>query len=391
MKRSQLSNDRALARRVVSGSTEAFEEFFREYFPRLYRFTLTRVNGNADIAEEVVQRTMCLVVRKLKSYRGEALLFTWLCQICRNEMAAVFRERRMEAQQDNPLEDNPAVQAALASLSLDVGPEKSQSDDEVARFVRVTLEFLPTRYASALEMKYIQGYTVDEIGERLNISSKAAESVLSRARDAFREGFRSLWDFEPDFLLECGAVSDERHRQVDIMNDYDNPHDGPIDKGKAPGGDSVARLIRLAGPRPLIPGDVQMRVHAAVRREWQGSYQRRRTLRWGIPFALAAAVAVVTVGLVRAPEIAVAPIATIVKVDDTGSAAASGQRSKSLPIFAGVRSPPAVSSRAWIAARRSAASMRSSPSSVRSTAARRPNVWRRAGSASTNLREKKRI
>ena len=202
MKRSQLSDDRALARRVVSGNTEAFEEFFREYFPRLYRFTLTRVNGNADIAEEVVQRTMCLVVRKLKSYRGEALLFTWLCQICRNEMAAVFRERRMEMQQDNPLEDNPAVQAALASLALDVGPEKSQSDDEVARFVRVTLEFLPTRYASALEMKYIQGYTVDEIGERLNISSKAAESVLSRARDAFREGFRSLWDFEPDFLLE---------------------------------------------------------------------------------------------------------------------------------------------------------------------------------------------
>jgi RNA polymerase sigma-70 factor (ECF subfamily) len=187
---------------VVSGSTEAFEEFFREYFPRLYRFTLTRVNGNADIAEEVVQRTMCLVVRKLGSYRGEALLFTWLCQICRNEVAAVFRERRMDAQQDNPLEDNPAVQAALASLALDVGPEKSQSDDEVARFVRVTLEFLPTRYASALEMKYIQGYTVDEIGERLNISSKAAESVLSRARDAFREGFRSLWDFEPDFLLE---------------------------------------------------------------------------------------------------------------------------------------------------------------------------------------------
>jgi RNA polymerase sigma-70 factor (ECF subfamily) len=202
VKRSQLSNDRALARRVVSGRTDAFEEFFREYFPRLYRFTLTRVNGNADIAEEVVQRTMCLVVRKLGSYRGEALLFTWLCQICRNEMAAVFRERRMDAQQDNPLEDNPAVQAALASLALDVGPEKSQSDDEVARFVRVTLEFLPTRYASALEMKYIQGYTVDEIGERLNISSKAAESVLSRARDAFREGFRSLWDFEPDFLLE---------------------------------------------------------------------------------------------------------------------------------------------------------------------------------------------
>jgi RNA polymerase sigma-70 factor, ECF subfamily len=199
---SQLADDRALARSIAAGDAEAFEAFFREYFPRLYRFSLTRVNGDANIAEEVVQRTMCLVVRRMGSYRGEALLFTWLCRICRNEMAAIFRERGLDAQREEPFEDNPAVQAALASLSLDLGPERSQSDDEVARFVRVTLEYLPARYASALELKYIRGYSVDEIGKHLSISSKAAESILSRAREAFKEGFRSLWDFEPDFLLD---------------------------------------------------------------------------------------------------------------------------------------------------------------------------------------------
>ena len=68
--------------------------------------------------------------------------------------------------------------------------------------MRATLDYLPARYACALEMKYIRGCSVDEIGEKLNISSKAAESVLSRARAAFKEGFMSLWDFEPDFLLE---------------------------------------------------------------------------------------------------------------------------------------------------------------------------------------------
>jgi RNA polymerase sigma-70 factor, ECF subfamily len=201
VKRSQLADDRALARKISAGNETAFEEFFREYFPRLYRFTLTRVNGDAALAEEVVQRSMCVVVRKLQGYRGEALLFTWLCQICRNEMASIFRERGIQAG-DELLEDNPAVQAALASLSLDLGPEQSRSNDEVARFVRVTLEYLPTRYACALEMKYIRGCSVDEIGKHLEISSKAAESVLSRAREAFREGFRSLWDFEPDFLLD---------------------------------------------------------------------------------------------------------------------------------------------------------------------------------------------
>ncbi|HZW59944.1 MAG TPA: sigma-70 family RNA polymerase sigma factor [Woeseiaceae bacterium] len=203
MATTQLQLDRALAKRVGAGDAAAFDAFFREYFPRLFRFTMTRVGNDENLAEEVVQRTMCLVVRKMSSYRGEALLFTWLCQICRNELAAVFRKQGIEAERSVPLEDNPAVQAALESLSADFGgPEERHADDEVARFVRVTLEYLPTHYSTALEMKYLQGCSVAEIGDALNMSSKAAESVLSRARSAFREGFRSLHDLEPELLLE---------------------------------------------------------------------------------------------------------------------------------------------------------------------------------------------
>lgn len=200
---SQLRQDRALARRVSSGNSAAFEEFFREYFPRMYRFTLSRVGNDPALAEEVVQRAMCLVLRKMGSYRGEAMLFTWLCQICRNELAAVYRQQFVESKRNVPLEDNPAVQAALESLAVDLEtPEKARHGEDIARFVRVTLEYLPSKYASALEMKYIQGCSVVEIGDELQISTKAAESVLTRARAAFRECFRSLWDFEPDFLLD---------------------------------------------------------------------------------------------------------------------------------------------------------------------------------------------
>jgi len=200
---SQLREDRDLARRVAAGDEKAFEAFFREYFPRLYRFTLTRIGSDESLAEEIVQRTLILAMRKMGNYRGEAMLFTWLCQICRNEMAAVYRQRGLEAERQVPLEDNPAVQAALESLSAEgATPESQHSSDELARFVRVTLEYLPAKYATALEMKYIQGCSVEEIGAELEISGKAAESVLTRARAAFKEGFRSLWDFEPDFLLE---------------------------------------------------------------------------------------------------------------------------------------------------------------------------------------------
>ena len=199
----QIVQDRSIAARVASGDQQAFDAFFKEYFPRLYRFTLSRVNNEPDLAEEIVQRAMCIVVRKMGTYRGEALLFTWLCQICRNETVAVFRERRLERVDTLPIEDHPAVQAALESATAsDDRPESAQRREEIAYFVKTTLEHLPGRYATALEMKYVQGFSVSEIADKLGVSDKAAESVLSRARAAFKEGFRSLWDFEPRFIVD---------------------------------------------------------------------------------------------------------------------------------------------------------------------------------------------
>lgn len=199
----QIEQDRSLASQVAGGNHEAFDAFFREYFPRLFRFTLSRVDNNPELAEEIVQRTMCIVVCKMGSYRGEALLFTWLCQICRNETNAIFRQRRLEVREAVPIEDHPAVQAALESMSADdFRPESAQRREEIAHFVRATLEYLPTKYAVALEMKYVNGNSVAEIAEKLGVGEKAAESVLSRARKAFKEGFRSLWDFEPGFVVD---------------------------------------------------------------------------------------------------------------------------------------------------------------------------------------------
>ncbi|HNP65027.1 MAG TPA: sigma-70 family RNA polymerase sigma factor, partial [Woeseiaceae bacterium] len=186
-----------------AGDQGAFDAFFKEYFPRLFRFTLTRVDNNPELAEEIVQRTMCIVVRKMSSYRGEALLFTWLCTICRNETAAVYRERKLETRADIPIEDHPGVQAALELAAGDDGrPETDRRRDEIARFVRVTLEHLPGNYAEALELKYVQGCSVREIAGRMRIGEKAVESILSRARVAFKDSFRALWDVEPNFIVD---------------------------------------------------------------------------------------------------------------------------------------------------------------------------------------------
>src|SRR5262245_65687262 len=80
-------SERELVRRMLGGDEAAFDEFFADYFPRLFRFAVLRVRDQ-DAAEDIVQTALVAAVRNLGSWRGEASLFTWLCTICRREISA---------------------------------------------------------------------------------------------------------------------------------------------------------------------------------------------------------------------------------------------------------------------------------------------------------------
>ena len=183
-------SDLKLASQVLSGDERAFDRFFGENFPGLYRFALLRVDRHEDAAEEVAQATLCKAIDKLGTYRGEAALFTWLCTLCRHEISAYYGKRERPASRVDLVEDNPEVRAALESLgAAQDGPEQSLGRSEIARLVQVTLDRLPARYGAALELKYMEELSVKDIAERLDLTPKAAESLLTRAREAFRDGF----------------------------------------------------------------------------------------------------------------------------------------------------------------------------------------------------------
>ncbi len=187
-------SDRVLVGRLLRGEERAFEEFFDAYFPRLYRFALARVDHDPDAAEEVVQATLTKVILKLHTFRGEAALFSWLCTFCRHQISAFYRQRQRAPRPVDLMEDEPEVLAALESLTMSDGgdPQEQLRRKELSRLVQVTLDHLPPRYGDALEWKYIHGMSVKEIAVLLDVGPKAAESLLTRARHAFRDGFGTL-------------------------------------------------------------------------------------------------------------------------------------------------------------------------------------------------------
>ena len=192
-------SDVALARRVIAGDEAAFDEFFTVYFPRLYRFALARLGGNEDASEEIVQQVLIRAIDRLHTYRGEAALLTWLCTLCRREIGR-WHERAGRGREVSFSDERPETRAALelvAALQVD-DPDLALQRRELSRIVQMTLDHLPGRYGDVLEWKYLQEMSVDEIAERLGVGYKAAESMLTRARVAFRDGFSIVAGGWPD-------------------------------------------------------------------------------------------------------------------------------------------------------------------------------------------------
>jgi RNA polymerase sigma-70 factor, ECF subfamily len=169
----------------------AFDEFFADYYPRLFRFAVLRVR-DPDAAEDIVQNSLIGAVRTLRSWRGEASLFTWLCTICRREISA-WEERTSRRVMVSIADDDPDLRAALDSIGAAAdAPDAGLARKDTGRLVQLALDHLPPRYSRALEWKYLEEVSVDEIAGRLQCTPKAAESLLTRARDAFRDAFAAV-------------------------------------------------------------------------------------------------------------------------------------------------------------------------------------------------------
>src|SRR5215212_5545617 len=183
--------ERELVRRMLGRDEDAFDEFFADYFPRLFRFAMVRLR-DPDAAEDIVQNSLISAVRNLASWRGEATLFTWMCTICRREISA-WEKRTSRRVMVSIADDDPGLRAALESIGAAAeAPDAGLARADTGRIVQLVLDHLPPRYSRALEWKYLEDLSVDDVAARLQCTPKAAESLLTRARDAFRDAFAAV-------------------------------------------------------------------------------------------------------------------------------------------------------------------------------------------------------
>lgn len=185
-------DERELVSRMRRGDQQAFNEFFDGYAPRLSAFAARRSSLDSVAIEDVVQMTMINAMRNLGSYRGSAALFTWLCRICRNQLADVHRKaaRQPNVQSVEELAAERPL-ATVVELTDFRDPLDECDTDSTRGAVRRVINSLPGHYARILELRFGDELSGHEIARTLRMSENAAESLLSRAKQSFKVAWKA--------------------------------------------------------------------------------------------------------------------------------------------------------------------------------------------------------
>lgn len=215
-----MQSDQTLIAAMLEGNEAAFRVFFETYFPRVHRFALLRLHGDVEAAKEVVQSTLIKAVRGLAGFRGDAALFSWLCQICGHQIVDYLRSQARHAQHIEWIDDGERLRATLESIAAPVTDEPWHRYDaaQMRRRVQCVLDSLPDRYADVLRWKYVEERSVAEIGNSLGgIGHAAAQSILARARAALREklGNHGISELRCRVHARAATVLPERRRVPD--------------------------------------------------------------------------------------------------------------------------------------------------------------------------------
>jgi RNA polymerase sigma-70 factor (ECF subfamily) len=168
--------ERELRRAVLAGEEYAWRTLYDEAFPGLYAYVLWRCAGLRDWADEVVQETWLTAVRRLRAFDPSAGSFAaWLRGIAANLLRNAFRREARRARCTVPLDNEPLAPQAESR--------------EQAERIATALGVLPEHYEAVLRAKYLEGQSVADIAAQRRESPKAVESLLTRARQAFRQAY----------------------------------------------------------------------------------------------------------------------------------------------------------------------------------------------------------
>ncbi|RYY52627.1 MAG: RNA polymerase sigma-70 factor [Chitinophagaceae bacterium] len=175
-----------LLREAEHVSNPAFAELYNRFWKKLLVVAMNRL-GSMDEAEEVVQevfynlwkrRTSLTLVASPATYLATAVKYEIINRLAKIQRSAEYKRH-----------------AARHNQSTDNSTQESVGSREVRVIIADTVKALPEKCRIVYQLSRENGYTQNQIADKLNISSKTVESHLARAMKSLRTRLRHFQVF----------------------------------------------------------------------------------------------------------------------------------------------------------------------------------------------------
>ncbi|MTW14290.1 sigma-70 family RNA polymerase sigma factor [Pseudoduganella eburnea] len=172
----------ALLASIAQGERPAFDQLYRQYFPRLARF-LGRMARNPRLVEEVINDTMLVVWQKAASYNASCKVSTWVFAIAYRKALKALK-----------WEDAP-VEADFAQFgSEELAPEPLAERRELHEVVARALERLPMAHRIAVVLAFYHDMDYAEIAEVTGCPVNTVKTRMFHARRKLKELLADGWE-----------------------------------------------------------------------------------------------------------------------------------------------------------------------------------------------------
>ena len=185
-----MTTERDLIEQSRNGDAQAFSRLIARYEDRIFRLAKHVCVGLSADADDVYQETFLTAFKKLKSFRGDSELGTWLYRIASN--LCLMRRRKKKSEPFVPLLDRPHDhEDAPAHQFRDwlPTPEEAASKKELVLKVSGALAKLPMDYRLVVTLRDVEGLSAEETAKILKLSVAAVKSRLHRGRLFLRDEF----------------------------------------------------------------------------------------------------------------------------------------------------------------------------------------------------------
>ena len=179
-------DEAALTAALQRGEADAYEQLIEQYADGVYR-TAYRLLQNPHDAEDAMQEAFLTVYLRIGDFQGKARLSSWLYRIVTNKALDILRkrQRKTDAATDS-LDDLSEDAAELLPDTQAVLPEDWLARQEINDLINAGLETLSPSLRAAFVLFEMEGLSMEEVAEALEISVSAAKVRVHRARNALR-------------------------------------------------------------------------------------------------------------------------------------------------------------------------------------------------------------